>query len=245
MSGLNKLSYVALGNHAEGDRTMKVRLGVSVLTALFVARNLEATIIFDRGTYDDTTYAAASNVNCGPDCQVAAAQFSLAPGLNVITDVHWWGSYYPSPFTDDFTINIYPFISGSPSTTPVDTFNIGSSATRTATGDTYTYNNAPIYAYDVDIPSTTLTAGDMYLLSIVYNTPAGVTQDWGWSLADSGAISWTYTQNEGWLETDPNQYEAFYLTGPSPVPEPSTLLLVGCGLVAIWGARRKFTIKSH
>jgi hypothetical protein len=46
---------------------MKVLLGVSVLTALLVARNLEASIIFNSGTYDDTTYAAASNVNCGPE----------------------------------------------------------------------------------------------------------------------------------------------------------------------------------
>src|SRR5580658_1880938 len=106
---------------------MKVLLRISALAASLVAANLEASILFDSGTYDVTTYAAASNVNCGPDCQVAAAQFSLAPGSNVITDVHWWGSYYPSVFTDDFTINIYPFVSGSPSTTPVDTFNIGSS----------------------------------------------------------------------------------------------------------------------
>jgi hypothetical protein len=222
---------------------MKVLFGVSALTALLAAANLQASIIFDGGTYDNTLYSAASNVNCGVDCQVSGAEFSLAAGSNVVTDVHWWGSYYPSVFTDNFTINIYNFVSGSPSTTPVDSFDIGSSATRTFTGSYYTYDDAPIYAYSVDIPSTTLTAGDEYLLSIVYNTPAGTTQDWGWSLADSGAISFTYTQVEGWLETDPNQYLAFYLTGPSPsaVPEPSTMLLVGCGLVAIWGARRKFT----
>jgi len=219
---------------------MKVLLGVSVLTALLAAANLEASTIFDGGTFDNTQYASASNVNCGPNCEVSGAEFSLAAGSNVITDVHWWGSYSPSPFTDDFTINIYNFVSGSPSTTPVDTFDIGSSATRTFTGDYYTYDDAPIYAYDVDIPSTTLIAGDMYLLSIVYNTPAGTTQDWGWSLGGSTAIAWTYTQVEGWTETSPNQYQAFYLTGPSPVPEPSTMLLIGSSLVAIWVARRKF-----
>jgi hypothetical protein len=214
-------------------------LGVLVLTALLVPTHLKADIIFNGGTYDDTLYAGASNVNCGVNCQVVGAQFSLAPGSDVITDVHWWGSYYPAPFTDDFTINIYNFVSGNPSTTPLDTFHIGNSATRTYTGDNYTYNNAPIYAYDVVIPSTTLIAGDMYLLSIVYNTPAGSTQDWGWSLADSGAIGWTYTQVEGWTETD--QFSAFYLTGPVSVPEPSTMLLIGCSLVGIWRARRKFT----
>jgi hypothetical protein len=218
---------------------MNVLLRLSVFAVLPVAANLEAGIIFDGGTYDNTLYSAASNVNCGADCQVAGAQFSLAPGSNVITDVHWWGSYYPSAFTDDFTINIYNFVSGNPSTTPLDTFNIGSSATRTYTGSNYAYNSAPIYAYDVNIPATTLTAGDMYLLSIVYNTPVGTPQDWGWSLGDSGPIAWTYTQNEGWLETSPNQYLAFYLTGTS-VPEPSTMLLIGCSLVGIWGARRKF-----
>jgi hypothetical protein len=217
---------------------MKVLLGVSVLTAFAV--NLEAGVILDAGTYDTSQYAAASNVNCGVNCQVTAAEFSLAPGSNIITDIHWWGSYYPAPFTDDFTINIYNFVSGSPSTTPVDTFDIGNTATRTATGDVYTYNSAPIYKYDVVIPSTTLTAGDNYLLSIVYNTPVGVTQDWGWSLGGSTAIAWTYTLAEGWTETDPNQFLAFNLTGPSSsTPEPSTMLLVGCSLAGLWTARRK------
>ena len=124
---------------------MKVLLGVSVLTALLAAANLEASTIFDGGTFDNTQYASASNVNCGPNCEVSGAEFSLAAGSNVITDVHWWGSYSPSPFTDDFTINIYNFVSGNPSTTPIDTFDIGSSATRTFTGDNYTYNDAPIY----------------------------------------------------------------------------------------------------
>ena len=224
---------------------MKVLLGFSMLTALLVARNLEADIIFDGGTYDKTQYAAASNVNCGINCQVSAAEFSRAAGSNVVTDVHWWGEYYPATFTDDFTINIYNFVSGNPSTSPIDTFDIGSLATRTFTGDYYTYNSAPIYAYDVDIPSTTLTAGDNYLLSIVYNTPAGVNQDWGWSLGGSTAIAWTYTQFEGWNETDPHQYLAFYLTGSSSVPEPSTTLLLVCSLVGIWGARRKFNRRSE
>jgi PEP-CTERM motif len=242
LAALTQEGYQHYNPHEEGGCIMKVLFGVSVLTALLGAANLEAATIFDGGTYDKTLYAAASNVNCGPDCQVSAARFSLAPGSNVITDVHWWGSYFPSLFTDDFTINIYNFISGNPSTIPVDTFNIGSSATRTYTGDNYTYNNAPIYAYDLVIPSTTLAAGDLYLLSILYNIPSGTSQDWGWSLGGSTGIAYTYTQNEGWHESAPNQFLAFYLTGPSSsVPEPSTMLLVACSLVGLWRARRKFT----
>ena len=224
---------------------MRSRLSVFTFLAVVSGGNLGAATIFDGGTYDITQYAAASNVDCGPDCQVAAAQFSLAAGLNVVTDVHWFGSYFPSLFVDDFTINIYAFSSGNPSTSPADTFNIGSSATRTYTGDNYTYNNAPIYAYDVVIPATTLVPGDPYLLSIVYNTPAGTSQDWGWSLGGSTAIAWTFTQNLGWDETSPNQFEAFSLTGPSAVPEPASLLLLGSGLIGIIGcARRKSRISA-
>src|SRR6266852_3182578 len=145
---------------------MRSTLAVALL-AILSGGTLGAATIFDGGTYDKTLYAAASNTNCGPDCQVSAAQFSLAPGMNVITDVHWFGSYFPAVFTDDFTINIFGFVSGNPSTIPADTFNIGSSATRTYTGDNYTYNSAPIYAYDVVIPATTLVPGNPYLLSIV------------------------------------------------------------------------------
>ena len=135
---------------------MRSRLAVLVFLAILSGGTLGAATIFDGGTYDKTLYASASNTNCGPDCQVAAAQFSLTGGLNVTTDVHWFGSYSPSVFPDNFTINIFGFVSGNPSTIPADTFNIGSTATRTSTGDNYTYNSAPIYAYDVVIPATTL-----------------------------------------------------------------------------------------
>ena len=64
---------------------MKVLLAVSVLTASLFAANLEAsTIIFDGDTYDPTLYSAASNVNCGVNCQVSGAEFSLTAGSNVI-----------------------------------------------------------------------------------------------------------------------------------------------------------------
>src|SRR5260370_11889855 len=109
---------------------MRSTLEVFVFLTVLSAGMLGAATIFDGGTYDKTQYAAASNLNCGPDCQVSAAEFSLAPGMNVITDVHWFGSYFPALFTDDFTINIFGFVSGNPSTIPADTFHIGSSATR-------------------------------------------------------------------------------------------------------------------
>jgi hypothetical protein len=221
---------------------MRSRLAVLVFLAILSGGTLGAATIFDGGTYDKTLYASASNTNCGPDCQVAAAQFSLAGGLNVITDVHWFGSYSPSVFPDNFTINIFGFVSGNPSTIPADTFNIGSTATRTSTGDNYTYNSAPIYAYDVVIPATTLVPGAPYLLSIVYNTAGDTSKDWGWCLGGSTAIGWSFTQNLGWDETSPNQFQAFSLTGPSSVPEPASVLLLGSGLIGIIAGRRKSSL---
>jgi hypothetical protein len=165
--------------------------------------------------------------------------FVLTSGSNVITDIHWWGVYYPSGLSeqDNFTIRIFNFEnSGGPD---ADFFyeNIVGNVNRTDTGSIIA-GSLKMYEYAVDIQPLTLTPGDSYLLSIINNAgTSGIY--WNWASISDGpsyfrdldGTSWGYYQAVGM---------AFNLTGPTePIPEPTTIVLLGSGLIGLAGYGRK------
>jgi hypothetical protein len=81
------------------------------------------------------------------------------------------------------------------------------------------------------------------MLSIVNNTTNDTDDNWFWhTTLEFDGILGSYRAeftSSNWLDLD---YDlAFYLTGPDvAVPEPSTLLLFGTGLIGIGVFRRKF-----
>lgn len=201
----------------------------------------QAGVIYDNGV-PDLVDSFWSDFAVGEN---SAEDFSLAPGSNVITDIHWWGGYgldFGLP-DDDFTISIYEDVSGLPAFTPF--IDIATdSITRENTGQVTTlYEPWSVYAYSLDIEPLELAADTTYYLSIVNNTP-NHSDSWFWMSSDfwSGATYARYDPNSNWYERVGEA--AFYLTddGYPPVPEPATLSLLGMGLVGLILRRKKLRV---
>lgn len=207
------------------------RLVLALCVGLLGAVSSHADVIYDNGDPNGKIVASSTYFATVLD------DFVLQPGASTITDFHWYGSYFHDvPAEDDFTIYIFD-----------DSFNLietidGSATVRTATGNTVTI---PIiggefdeYFYELDASPITLTAGETYYLGIANDDEFY----WAWeqvSLLSGGSLVWLQDFD---LFIGTNQDYAFQITGPSVVPEPATLTLVGLGLVGMI-ARRKFFSK--
>ncbi|MCC6153149.1 MAG: PEP-CTERM sorting domain-containing protein [Candidatus Hydrogenedentes bacterium] len=216
-----------------------------IFAGAFIAASAVADVIYDNGGPDAGTYGSNSTVELGlnPDF-TAFDDFVLDDGNNVITDLHWWGNYYLyySPqITDHFEVYIYADASGSPDLDLGPLYTIdGETAVREETSlDANGNEDSPVFAYDLFFDPITLDANVTYWLAITNGFY------WYWQGADTTGTSFEIVGANfpgdiaNWKdELDERDYNlAFNITG-GVVPEPSTVVLLGAGVAALFVRQR-------
>jgi hypothetical protein len=171
----------------------------------------------------------------------------------LITGISWQGSYFNTFMTDPafapaanafgFTVALYMDNAGAPGTLlDSQTFSPSNAGETFAGQQAFTPTlGLSIYNYSASLGSGWLaSAGTTYWLSVYALSPdASPTQaQWGWNGGTGG--NGTSVQSTLGVPAVVNHDRTFTLEGqPTPVPEPSTLLLLGMGGSALIARARR------
>jgi hypothetical protein len=205
---------------------------VVAVTLMLWGTAASAAVIYDNGISASNSFV--SDVDFPG---FVADDFSLNAGANIITDVHWTGLYAftNTPQADTFVIQFFADVAGAPAVTPLVTATILATS-RTDTGTNL--GSSDLFAYAADIAPVALAPSTTFWLSIFNDTTADTDDNWFWGMQDAAGNS--FIRDDPTTAWTPfiNGHE-FSLTGPAAVSEPSVVVLLALGGLALlaWGRK--------
>jgi PEP-CTERM motif len=167
--------------------------------------------------------------------QQEAGNFTLSQSALVET-VQWWGAYANNDVRrDNFTLRLLGDVAGNPAMTPL----VDVSALNLTRAPTNLVDNLgdPIYEYEATVPiPVPLDGATSYYVSIVNNTPPGGVWDW---VGSGPGTHWARQDDaSAWTVSSGTTGFGFELLG-TPIPEPSTFMLLGIGTLIVVGYARR------